>query len=83
MKVTISSEEQLRTLAKIVDAQKDLLMGGTEFKDSHKECSELKALQKALAAVQSKQKLWRRGGPFRLRLARSVEIASPPGLDAV
>ncbi len=58
VKITISNEEQLRAIAKIVDVQKDVLMGGTEFKDSQKVSHEQKALQKALAEVKSKQKLY-------------------------
>ena len=58
VKVTVNSEEQLRAIAKIVDGQKDVLLGGTEFKDSQKEGNEHKVLKKALSAVQEKQKIY-------------------------
>ncbi len=58
VKISINSEEQLRAVAKIVDGQKDVLMGGAEFKDSQKEGNEQKVLQKALASVQAKQKTY-------------------------
>ena len=58
VKITINSEDQLRAIAKIVDAQKDVLLGGTEFKDSKKESNEYMVLKKALNAVQEKQKIY-------------------------
>lgn len=58
VKISINSEEQLRAVARIVDGQKDVLMGGTEFKDSQKEGNEQKVLQKALASIQAKQKIY-------------------------
>lgn len=61
MKITISSEEQLRAVAKVVDEHKSVLMGGTEFKDSQKEGNEQKVLKKALSAVQEKQKAYEQG----------------------
>lgn len=73
VKITISSEEQLRAVAKIVDAQKDVLMGATEFKDSQKEGNEQKALQKALGAIKSKQKLYEQSLGITLAPVRVID----------
>lgn len=73
MKITISSEEQLHAVARIVDAQKDVLMGGTEFKDSQKEINEQKVLQKALATVTSKQRLYEQGLGVALMPVRVID----------
>ncbi len=81
VKVTINSEEQLRVIAKIVDGQKDVLLGGTEFKDSQKEGNERKVLKKALSAVQEKQKIYEQSlgvvlTPVRI-IDQNVYIESP------
>lgn len=73
MKITIGNEEQLRAVAKIVDAQKDVLMGGTEFKDSQKENNEQKALQKAMSAVTSKRKLYEQSLGIALTPVRVID----------
>lgn len=73
VKITIGSEEQLRAVARIVDAQKDVLMGATEFRDSQKEANEQKALQKALASIKSKQKLYEQGLGITLAPVRVID----------
>ena len=73
VKVTINSEEQLRAVAKIVDAQKEVLMGGAEFKDSQKESNEQKALQKALSTIKSKQKLYEQSLGITLAPVRIID----------
>lgn len=73
VKITISSEEQLRAVAKIVDGQEEVLMGATEFKDSQKEGNEQKALQKALASVKSKQKLYEQSLGITLTPVRVID----------
>lgn len=73
VKITINNEEQLRAIAKIVDGQKDVLMGSTEFKDSQKESNEQKALQKALGSVQLKQKTYEQGLGITLTPVRVMD----------
>lgn len=73
VKITINNEAQLRAIARIVDAQKEVLMGGTEFKDSQKESNEQKALQKALASVQAKQKLYEQSLGISLAPVRIID----------
>lgn len=58
MKVTIINESQLRAIAKIVDAESEVFLGTTEFKDSKKEHHELSTLEMALEKVNAKKTLY-------------------------
>ncbi len=73
VKVTINSEDQLRAIAKIVDGQKDVLLGGTEFKDSQKDSNEHKVLKKALSSVQEKQRIYEQSLGIVLVPVRVIE----------
>lgn len=73
IKVSVGDEAQLRAIAKIVDARKEVTMGGTEFKDSQKSANEMQVLTKALAALAAKKQVYEAGVGIKLQPVRVIE----------
>lgn len=58
IKITVADETQLQAIARLVDGQKEVFLGSTEFEDSAKDANKQKALEKALNEVQTKRALY-------------------------
>lgn len=56
--IKITTEEQLKTVAKLADEHEEIILGGTEFKHSAKEEFEKKVKEEALNKILAEQKVY-------------------------
>ncbi len=73
IKVTIDKEDQLLLISDIVDSFTEVSFSKTEFKDSKKQESKTKALDKALADISSKKQLYEKSLGLTLSPVRVID----------